>query len=141
MQFGPVPVDQAQGAILAHSVELPKGRMRKGQVLDAAAVVALAAAGLAEVVVARLSPTDLPEDEAASRLASALVSDPEGQGLALSTATTGPVTTVRPHASAVSWLSNRFWLPPPTTRIVSSWRPVDNPADARISSSASTTQR
>jgi molybdenum cofactor cytidylyltransferase len=94
MQFGPVPVDQAQGAILAHSVELPKGRMRKGQVLDAAAVVALAAAGLAEVVVARLSPTDLPEDEAASRLAAALVSDPEGQGLALSTATTGRVNLV-----------------------------------------------
>lgn len=94
MQFGPVPLDQAQGAILAHSVELLQGRMRKGQVLDAAAVAALAAAGLAEVVVARLDPSDLPEDEAASRLAAALVSDPEGQGLALSTATSGRVNLV-----------------------------------------------
>ena len=30
-------------------------------------------------------------------------------------ASTGPATTSRPSASAVSWLSRAFWLPPPTT--------------------------
>ncbi|WP_108482416.1 hypothetical protein [Oceaniglobus ichthyenteri] len=30
MKFAPVPVDLAEGAILAHSVLLPDGRLRKG---------------------------------------------------------------------------------------------------------------
>ena len=35
MEFGPVPLAQAEGAILAHSVPLPAGRLRKGLVLGA----------------------------------------------------------------------------------------------------------
>ena len=73
MKFGPVPVGEAQGAVLAHSVALEKGRLRKGAVLSAADMAALQAVGLAEVIVARLDPGDLGENAAAERIAAALV--------------------------------------------------------------------
>lgn len=91
MRFGTVPLTQAEGAILAHSVLLPGGRMRKGQVLGPDDVSVLAAAGLSEVVVARLEPGDVPEDAAADRLAAALVPDPAAAGFAVSKAFTGRV--------------------------------------------------
>jgi len=91
MQFGAVPLAQALGAVLAHSVPLEQGRLRKGQVLTPADLDCLRAAGLAQVVVARLGPNDVAEDAAATALAAALVPDPAAQGLALTTATTGRV--------------------------------------------------
>jgi len=91
MRFGPVPLDQAEGAILAHSEHLPQGRLRKGQVLGAKEIAALHAAGIAEVVVARLEAGDVTEDLAAARLAGALVPDAAGQGLSPSVAFTGRV--------------------------------------------------
>lgn len=91
MRFGSVPTGQAQGAILAHSVLLPGGRMRKGQVLGPGDVALLAAAGVTQVVVARPEPADVAEDAAADRLAAALVPDPATAGLALSRAFTGRV--------------------------------------------------
>ena len=42
MNFGPVPVADAVGAILAHSVRLDGRRLRKGVVLTARDVSALA---------------------------------------------------------------------------------------------------
>lgn len=90
MRFGPVPVQAATGSILAHSVALPGGRMRKGQVLGAEEVAALAAAGLAEVVVATPEPGDVTEDDAAETLARALVPD-EAALLDLTPAITGRV--------------------------------------------------
>lgn len=87
MRFGPVPLDQAQGAILAHSVPVPGGRLRKGLVLEADHLTALAGAGLKQVTVARLSPTDAAEDEAALALARALA----GPGLELQAVGTGRV--------------------------------------------------
>jgi molybdenum cofactor cytidylyltransferase len=36
MRFGPVPLDQAEGAVLAHSLPVAEGRLRKGTVLGAA---------------------------------------------------------------------------------------------------------
>lgn len=91
MRFGPVPLDQAMGAILAHSVLLGATRLRKGCVLGAGDLAALAAAGLDSVVVARLDPDDLAEDRAAALLAQALVPDPPGQGLHVTEAFTGRV--------------------------------------------------
>ncbi|MBX9749576.1 MAG: molybdopterin-binding/glycosyltransferase family 2 protein [Roseococcus sp.] len=73
MIFGPTPLDEAEGAILAHSVRLKDRAIKKGTVLDAAAIAALRAGGLAEVIAARLGQGDVPEDEAASRLADALL--------------------------------------------------------------------
>ena len=91
MRFGPVPINQAMGAVLAHSVVLGVGRLRKGMVLGAADIAALQAAGKATVVVARLDANDIGEDQAATQLAAALVPDPVAQCLNVTTAFTGRV--------------------------------------------------
>lgn len=75
MKFGPVPVKRAQGTILAHSMKLPDGRLRKGIVLQADHLDRLQRAGVDTVTVARLGPDDLHEDEAAQMLAGALPGD------------------------------------------------------------------
>ena len=85
MRFGSVPVAQAQGAMLAHSVAIPGGRLRKGTVLGAEEVEVLTAARLDRVTVARLDPDDVAENEAAARLARALA----GPGLEVREAFTG----------------------------------------------------
>lgn len=91
MDFGPVPLAQALGAVLAHSVPLPEGRLRKGAVLTEADLGRLAAVGLSEVTVARLGPDDIAEDEAALLLAQALVPGPLAAGLSLRAVGTGRV--------------------------------------------------
>ena len=87
MRFGPVPLEQALGAVLAHSVAVASGRLRKGKLLEAADIAALAAAGLGAVVVARPDPGDVGEDAAAARLGAALA----GPGLRAAPATGGRV--------------------------------------------------
>lgn len=72
MKFGPVPTTEAEGAILAHSLRLPTGKLPKGRVLTAQDIASLRAAGRDTVVVARLMPDDLSEDAAAKLLAAAL---------------------------------------------------------------------
>jgi molybdenum cofactor cytidylyltransferase len=72
LKFGPVPVSEAQGTLLAHSVKRADLVLRKGHRLDATAIARLAAAGVTSVVVARLGPDDVHEDEAAQRMAQAL---------------------------------------------------------------------
>lgn len=72
MIFGDTPVSEAEGALLAHSVRLPGGRLEKGRRLSPDDIAALAAAGIASVVAARLEAGDVHEDEAAERLARAL---------------------------------------------------------------------
>ena len=71
MKFGEIPVAEAEGAILAHSLKLGATVLKKGRVLSRADLDAIAAAGLAHIVVARLEPGDLREDEAAGRIAAA----------------------------------------------------------------------
>ncbi len=78
MKFGPVPVAEAEGAILAHSVRLPEGRLRKGVTLTAGHVAQLQAAGLSDVSVARLGPGDVHENDAALHLARAVVGTASG---------------------------------------------------------------
>ncbi|NEY88714.1 molybdopterin-binding protein [Tabrizicola oligotrophica] len=91
MRFGAVPLTEALGAILAHSHGEGEERLRKGRVLVAEDLAALAAAGVTQVTVARLDPGDMDENTAAGGLAAALVPDPDGQGLALAPAFTGRV--------------------------------------------------
>jgi molybdenum cofactor cytidylyltransferase len=93
MKFGPVPVADALGAILAHSADLSAGRrLRKGKVLTADDIAAFAACGIADVVVAQLDADDLHEDVAAQTLAQAFV--PHTNSLRLTKATTGRVNVV-----------------------------------------------
>lgn len=92
MKFGPVETGLAAGAVLAHSVSLGgRRRLRKGRVLDADDIAALAEAGVTQVTVAQLEPADTIEDDAARALAQALVPDPVGQHLRVTEAFTGRV--------------------------------------------------
>ncbi len=72
MKFGPIPLDQAEGAILAHSTKLPGRVLKKGRVLSADDIALLTAAGHATVITAVLDPKDIPEDAAAVRISEAL---------------------------------------------------------------------
>ena len=85
MIFGQIPVANAEGLILAHSVRLAGGAFKKGRVLSSEDVLALQAGGVAEVSGARLEADDMGEDAAALALAKALA----GPDLALGTAFTG----------------------------------------------------
>ena len=91
MKFGPVPVAEAEGAVLAHSVRVGGRVLKKGAVLGAEAVVALVTEGMAEVIAARLEPGDVAEDRAAEALARAVVPDATTAGLKLTVPHTGRV--------------------------------------------------
>lgn len=75
MRFGSVPVDEAEGAVLAHSLRLAEGSLPKGHALTDADVVRLRQAGVEAVIAVRLEAGDLGEDEAAARLAAAFRGD------------------------------------------------------------------
>jgi molybdenum cofactor cytidylyltransferase len=87
MKFGEVPVTEAEGAILAHSLKLGVTALKKGRVLSAADLELIAGAGLSTVTVARLEAEDVGEDEAAKRVASAAV----GPGISAAAPFTGRV--------------------------------------------------
>lgn len=72
MKFGPVPVRDATGGILGHSLSAGSERFRKGRLLSAADIMALEQAGHTSLYIARLDDTDMPEDDAAHRIAAAL---------------------------------------------------------------------
>jgi molybdenum cofactor cytidylyltransferase len=71
MKFGEVPVVEAEGAILAHSLKLGAAALKKARVLSRADIELIAAAGLTRIVIARLEAGDVGEDEAACRVATA----------------------------------------------------------------------
>jgi len=91
LKFGKVHVADSIGAILAHSISLPDGPIRKGTVLDAELVGRLTRGGIEQVVVARIEPSDMTEDAAAQEIGSGLVAP----GLRL-----GPVFTGRVNLEA-----------------------------------------
>jgi molybdenum cofactor cytidylyltransferase len=71
MIFGDIPLGEAEGAILAHSLRVGGAMFKKGRTLSAADVQALQAAGFAHVVAARVEPGELTEDQAAAMIAEA----------------------------------------------------------------------
>lgn len=89
MKFGPVPVGEAAGALLAHSLMAGDKRLKKGRLLTERDVAALSGAGLDEITVARFDPDDVPEDTAAQRIASALVPEAASIGITLAAPFTG----------------------------------------------------
>jgi molybdenum cofactor cytidylyltransferase len=93
MIFGELPLAEAEGAMLAHAVAVGGARLPKGLVVDAAVLAAAAAAGLAGLWVARLEPGDVPEADAATRIADALC----GPGVTLRAPVHGRVNL---HAAA-----------------------------------------
>jgi molybdenum cofactor cytidylyltransferase len=72
MIFATVPVAEAEGMLLAHSLRLPSATFKKGRALSAEDVALLAAAGQSEVTGVRLEPDDVTENEAAEAIAAAI---------------------------------------------------------------------
>ena len=72
VKFGPVPPEEAEGAILAHGVKRPGLSFAKGRVLSSNDIAALQAAGVETVMVAQPEEGDISEDEAAARIAKAV---------------------------------------------------------------------
>jgi molybdenum cofactor cytidylyltransferase len=85
MRFGEVPVTEAEGAILAHSLKLGTTALKKGRLLSRSDLDAITGAGLSEITVARLEPGDVGEDDAAERVAAAAV----GPGVSIAPPFTG----------------------------------------------------
>jgi molybdenum cofactor cytidylyltransferase len=72
MKFGLTPVEEAEGAVLAHGVRIDGVAYKKGDTLTHESRLALTAAGVKCVVAVRLEPGDVGENEAALKLASHL---------------------------------------------------------------------
>ncbi len=85
MKFGAVPVAEAEGAVAVHSIRNSGIVLKKGTLIGKAEIAALEAAGIAEIVVARVEPGDVPEDAAAAEIAAAVA----GEGVGVDRAFTG----------------------------------------------------
>jgi molybdenum cofactor cytidylyltransferase len=85
VKFGPVSPDEALGATAVHSIRKADLVLKKGTLIGAKEVAALKAAGVAEIVVARLEPGDISEDQAAAEIAAAVA----GRGVRIDRAFTG----------------------------------------------------
>ncbi|MDQ3560391.1 MAG: molybdopterin-binding/glycosyltransferase family 2 protein [Pseudomonadota bacterium] len=85
MKFGAVPLEEAEGAIAAHSIRHASGVIKKGTRLTAEHIEIVRRAGIGEVVAARLELGDVHEDQAARRVAELLA----GEGVRLDGAFTG----------------------------------------------------
>lgn len=92
MRFGEIPLREAEGAILAHSVKRGALVFKKGRRLAAADIVALAEAGVATVFAARLEEGDVHEDEAARLVSEAIA----GPGVTVEAPFTGRVNLHAP---------------------------------------------
>src|SRR5262249_13582073 len=113
MIFGPLPLDDARGAVAGHTLRLGEGGVvMKGSVLDEGQIAALRAAGHVEVIAARLDDDDVGENEAASRIAAAVA----GLGVRRSEATTGRCNL---HAPPAGW---SWWTASASTGSISSTR-------------------
>ncbi|MDQ2705184.1 MAG: molybdopterin-binding/glycosyltransferase family 2 protein [Pseudomonadota bacterium] len=72
MKFGPIRIEEAEGAMLAHAMTAGDRRIRKAHRLTTDDIVFLKSVGVREVVAAVLSDDDLDEDAAAARIAGAM---------------------------------------------------------------------
>lgn len=97
MRFGPVPVEASLGGIVAHSVRRGEFVLKKGETIAPAHLMALAAAGVAEITVALLEPDDLGEDATAVMLAQKLA----GPGLRIDPPFTGRANLFAVHAGVL----------------------------------------
>lgn len=85
MKFGSFPLAEAEGGIAAHSVRVPELAVRKGSIISKTDIEILKRAGVQEIVIAKLEPGDIPEDQAANSLAKAIA----GPGVRIEDAFTG----------------------------------------------------
>src|SRR5262245_14355340 len=97
MRFGTVPLGEAEGAILVHSVRAAGRLYKKGRILSRADVAQLKEAEVSVVTIARLEAGDVAEDIAASEVARALA----GDHIRLGAAFTGRVNLYAQQAGLV----------------------------------------
>lgn len=75
MIFGELPLAEAQGAVLAHSITLAGKRWAKGTLVDAMLVQAAEGDGVAALMVARTEPGDVTEADAAIAIATLMAGE------------------------------------------------------------------
>lgn len=97
MKFGPIATGDAEGAILAHSLKLTSGPLRKGSVLTAEDIGRLEVEGIQSVTAARLDVDDIAEDAAACRIGAQL----KASGLRLGKVFTGRVNLIAKASGVV----------------------------------------
>ena len=85
MKFGSVTPKEAVGATAVHTIRQGALVLKKGTLIGPVEAAALEAAGIKDVVVARLEPGDVSEDEAAAKIAAAVA----GEGVHVDRAFTG----------------------------------------------------
>ncbi len=85
MKFGAVAPKEAIGATAVHTIRQGALVLKKGTLIGAAEAAALEAAGIGDIVVARLEPGDVSEDVAAADIAEAIA----GEGVHVDRAFTG----------------------------------------------------
>ncbi len=73
MKFGEFPLNEAEGAVLAHSHRLSERALKKGRRLSQDDLRLLHEAGHTQVVCAKLEADDILEDEAADQLAASII--------------------------------------------------------------------
>jgi molybdenum cofactor cytidylyltransferase len=108
MKFGPVPIREAVGHVLAHNLIDSKGHkvLSKGRVLTEADYAKLRDMNMDTVIVAMLDATDLGENEAAGRVAQAVA----GPGVKVAKPVVGRANIVSKHYGPVSTQESRWRL-------------------------------
>ncbi|MSP47145.1 MAG: 4-diphosphocytidyl-2C-methyl-D-erythritol kinase [Xanthobacteraceae bacterium] len=97
MKFGPVPPREALGATAVHTIRQGALVLKKGTLIGLAEVAALEAAGIEDIVVARLETGDVSEDKAAAEIARAVA----GEGVHVDRAFTGRANLFAEHAGVL----------------------------------------
>jgi len=97
VKFGPVPIEEAVGAISAHTIRAGEMVVKKGGLISEETAARLKQAGIQTFVAARLDSGDVGEDEAALRLAKALA----GEAVAVERPFTGRSNLYAKHAGVL----------------------------------------
>ncbi len=104
MKFGPVPVNEATGAILAHSRRLSERSIKKGHLLTDQDIKLLQKEGIDEIVVAQLEENDIDENMAAAAVTNTL----SGFGVDAGKAFTGRCNLIASHHGLMSFDEDRL---------------------------------
>lgn len=103
MIYGETAVEDAEGAIIVHSIAAGKKRFKKGRILSPADIETLRDADISTLITARLEADDIHEDIAAQRLAEAITASASATpGYRLSAPFTGRVNLISDHDGVVS---------------------------------------
>ncbi len=97
MKFGPLPVAECEGVFLAHAIRRPGLTVKKGEWIGADKIAGLQAAGITEIVAARIEPGEIDENTAAQSLARSVA----GANLHLAEAVTGRCNLISDCAGVV----------------------------------------